>query len=59
VTGGWRKMHNEILNNMYISPNIIIIIKSRRMREVGLLVGMKITEIHAGVWLGNEKGREH
>jgi hypothetical protein len=35
VTGGWRKLHNEELHNMYSSPNIIRIIKSRRMRWAG------------------------
>jgi hypothetical protein len=32
VTGGWRKLHNEELHNLYSSPRIIRIIKSRRMR---------------------------
>jgi hypothetical protein len=32
VTGGWRKLHNEELNNLYCSPNIIRMIKSRRIR---------------------------
>jgi hypothetical protein len=32
VTGGWRKLHNEELQNLYSSPSIIRIIKSRRMR---------------------------
>jgi hypothetical protein len=35
VTGGWRKLHNEELHNLYSSPSIIRIIKSRRMRLVG------------------------
>jgi hypothetical protein len=35
VTGGWRKLHNEELHNLYSSPNIIRIIKLRRMRWVG------------------------
>jgi hypothetical protein len=30
VTGGWRKLHNEELHNLYSSPNIITIIKSRK-----------------------------
>jgi hypothetical protein len=34
VTGGWRKLHNEDLHNLYTSPNIILMIKSRRMRWV-------------------------
>jgi hypothetical protein len=33
--GGWRKPHNEELHNLYCSPSIIRIIKSRRMRWVG------------------------
>jgi hypothetical protein len=32
VMGGWRKLHNEELHNLYSSPSIIRIIKSKRMR---------------------------
>jgi hypothetical protein len=32
VTGGWKKLHNEELHNLYSSPSIIRIIESRRMR---------------------------
>jgi hypothetical protein len=34
VTGGWRKLHNEELHDLYSSPSIIRIIESRRMRWV-------------------------
>jgi hypothetical protein len=40
VTGGWRKMHNEELYNLYSSPSIIRIIKSRRMSWVGHVAQM-------------------
>jgi hypothetical protein len=35
VTGGWRKLHDEELQNLYSSPSIIRIIKWRRMRWAG------------------------
>jgi hypothetical protein len=35
VTGGWRKLHNEELHNLYSSPSIIRMMKSRRMRWAG------------------------
>jgi hypothetical protein len=31
VTGEWRRLHNEELNNLYLSPNIVRVNKSRRM----------------------------
>ena len=35
VTGEWRKLHNEEVNNLYSSPNIIRVIKFERMRWAG------------------------
>jgi hypothetical protein len=40
VTGEWRKLHNEGLRDLYSSPSIIRIIKSKRMRWVGHLARM-------------------
>jgi hypothetical protein len=40
VIGGWRKLHNEELHNLYCSPSIIRIIKSRRIRWAGHVARM-------------------
>jgi hypothetical protein len=40
VTGGWRKLYNEELHNLYSSQSIISIIKSRRMRWAGHVARM-------------------
>jgi hypothetical protein len=39
---GWRKLHNEELHNLYSSPSIIRMIKSRRMRWAGHVARMHI-----------------
>jgi transcription termination factor 2 len=41
MTGGWRKLHNEEIHNLYSLPSIIRIIKSRRMRWVGHVARME------------------
>jgi hypothetical protein len=40
VRGGWRKRHNEELHNLYSSPSIIRMTKSRRMRSAGHVAQM-------------------
>jgi hypothetical protein len=40
VTGGWRKLHNEELHNLYSSPSKIRMIKSRRMRWIRYVARM-------------------
>jgi hypothetical protein len=41
VTGGWRKLHNEELRDLYSAPSIIRIIKSRRMTCAGHIARME------------------
>jgi hypothetical protein len=53
VKGGWRILHNEELHNLYSSPSIIRVIKSRRMRWAGRRGG------HMGYWWERQKEREH
>jgi hypothetical protein len=40
VTGEWRKLHNEKLNDLYSLPNIVRVVKSRRMRWAGQVARM-------------------
>jgi hypothetical protein len=48
VTGGWRKMHNEELHDLYSSPSIIGIIKSGRMRWAGHVARMEERNTYRG-----------
>jgi hypothetical protein len=59
VTGGWRKLHNEELHSLYSSPNIIRMIKSRRMRWAGHVARMGGKGMHVGYWWESQKVRDH
>jgi hypothetical protein len=50
VMGGWRKLHNEELHNVYCSPSIIRIIKSRRMTLAGHVARMGRRGLLIGFW---------
>jgi len=57
VTGEWRKLHNEELNDLNSSPNIVRVIKSRRMRWAGHVARMGEERGVYRVLLGNPEGR--
>jgi hypothetical protein len=53
VTGEWRKLHNKELRDLYSSPHIVQVVKSRRMRWVGHVARMGRREASIGFWWGN------
>jgi hypothetical protein len=68
MTGGWRELHNDGIHNVYSSPSIIRMIKSRRMRWTGpvtrmvkrnayrILVGKpRLLETPRHSWVDNNK----
>jgi len=57
VTGEWRRLHNEYLNGLYSSPNIVRVIKSRRMRWAGHVARMGEEREVYGVLLEKPEGR--
>jgi len=50
------KPHNDKLTDLYSSPNIVWVIKSRRMRWAGNVARMGRGEAYIGFWLGNLEG---
>jgi hypothetical protein len=57
VTGEWRKLHNEELHNLYSSPDIIRLVKSRRMRWVGHVARMGEERKVYKVLVGKPEGK--
>jgi hypothetical protein len=55
-TGGWRKLHNEELHNLYTSPSIVRVIKARRMRWAGHVARMGEVR-SAYILVGRPEGR--
>ena len=57
VKGEWRRLHNEELNDLYSSPNIVRVIKSRRMRWAEHVAPMGEERGVCRVWVGKPEGK--
>jgi hypothetical protein len=60
ITRQWRKLHNEELNDLYASPNIVRVIKSRRIIWAGHIAGMenrRIGEVYTGFIAAKPEGK--
>jgi hypothetical protein len=58
VTGEWRKLHIEMLHDLYCSPTIVRVIKSRRMKWTGRVAGMGEGRGVYRVLVGKPEGKE-
>jgi len=59
VMGEWRRLHNEELNDLYSSPKIVRVIKSRRIRRAGYVARMGEEGGCIGSWWGNRREGDH
>jgi hypothetical protein len=59
VTGEWEKLHNEAFHNLYSSPSIIRMIKSRRMRWQGHVTRMGKNGTRVRYWWESQGERDH
>jgi hypothetical protein len=59
ATGGWRKLHNKELHNLYCSLNIIRVKKSRRVKWAGQVARMEDRRNTYRIFVTNLKRRDH
>ena len=59
VTEEWRKLHNAELSDLYSLPNIVWVVKSRRMRWAGHVARMGEREVRTGFWWGSLREGDH
>jgi hypothetical protein len=59
VMGDWRELHNQEPHNLYSSPSIIRVIKSRRMRWAGHVAQMGRRGMHIEYWWESQTERAH
>jgi len=59
VTEEWRRLHNEELNDLYSSPNIVRVVKSRIMRWAGHVARVGEERGRIGSCWGNRKEGDH
>jgi len=57
VTGEWRKLYNEELNDLYCSPAIFRVIKLRRMRWAGHVARMGVRRVVYRIFVGKPEGK--
>ena len=59
VTGEWRRLHNEELNDLYSSPNVVRVIKSKTMGWAGHVARMGEEKGVLGSWWGDRREGDH
>jgi hypothetical protein len=57
VTGGWRKLRNEVLHGLYSSPSFVRVIKARRLRWAGHVAHMEEVRGAYTILVGRPEGR--
>ena len=59
ATGEWRKLHNEELNDLDSSPNIVWVIKLRSTSGRGMQRAWGMVKVYTGLWWVNLKERDY